>query len=175
MASNVPLTIQAAETYNYYSQIVIGSLRLSPPKSATTSFYWIVVLDRADLSVEANFTFTSNDTVPPLITPFIEGSQYIMILTTQQLGTDRLPTGAFYQFLQSQGAGVHLTRLEQIYEALNCGTWGNAAYTYVCILDKDPQTSGFEFSDIYQFGQVITMQFIPFQVGQGVLYSPALL
>lgn len=174
MASNVPLTIQAGISPNYGSQIVIGSKSVTPPKFGS-NMYWALILDRTNLAVKENFTFTSNNMVPPQVTPYIEGSKYIMILTTMGLSTQNLPQGAFYDFLIESGAGAALKRIEQIFEALNCGTWGQAGYTFVTVLDKDPSTSGFDFSDIYEYALVSTLQFIPFQIGPNVLYSPALL
>jgi hypothetical protein len=72
--------------------------------------------------------------------------------------------------LVSQGAGSELQRIEQIYAALNCGTWGNLGYTLVTVMDT---TSGYDYSSYYENAFVTTLQLIPVKVGAGVLYTPA--
>lgn len=169
MASNVPLTIQTGIISNYGSVIAIGSNRLSINYSLQ-NVYWAVVLDRSDLSVQQNFTFTDNQNVPAQLTPYLSNSKYILILTTQNLTSTNLPAGNLYQMLMQQGAGAQLQRLEQIYAALNCGTWGWMGYALVAVLDN---STSYEFAEFYDNAFVTTLQLIPIPVGTGVLYTPA--
>ena len=170
MASNVPLTIQTIQNSNNDGTIVIGSNALYLSYSTHNNVYWAVVLDRSDLSVKANFTFTTNDVVPSQLTPFAGNSQYILILSTQSLQTANLPQGAFYDFLTKEGASSGLNRMEQIYEALNCGTWGWVNYAFVTVLGDDSSGS-FEFVN-YEGALLSTLYFFPVQVGSAVLYTP---
>ncbi|NOT50045.1 MAG: hypothetical protein HOP10_02065 [Chitinophagaceae bacterium] len=171
MASNVPLTIQTGVTQNYGSYIVIGSNALAL-NYQLQNIYWAVVVDRSNLNVVQNFTFTDNQNVPSQLTPYIGNPQYILILTTQNLSSTNLPAGNFYQLLVKEGAGVQLQRLEQIYEALSCGTWGWMGYTLVAVLDN---STSYESAEFYDNAFVTTLQLIPVQVGSGVLYTPATL
>lgn len=168
MASIVPLTIQAGITQNFGSRITIGTNKLSIPYNVS-NLYWAVVLDRTNLNVLQNFTFTDNQNIPAQLNPYINNSQYILILTTQNLSTTHLPTGNFYNFLIQEGAGVALLRIEQIYQALSCGTWGWAGYTLVCVMDK---STCYDFSDVLGNATVNTLSLMPIQVGTGVLYTP---
>ncbi|MEP6674786.1 MAG: hypothetical protein ABJA78_06515 [Ferruginibacter sp.] len=167
MASNAPLTIQCGISPNASSVINLNGTNLNPP--ATGVQYWILVLDRTDLSVQLNITFIPNDTVPAALQPFSGNSKYIMVLTTQTLTSDNLPTGAFYSFLVGEGAGSKLNSLEQVYEAFNCGTWGWMGYTLVSVMDG---TNSYEFSDIVPNSQLITLQLMPLQIGNQTLYTP---
>lgn len=156
---------------NYGSNIVFGSNNLSIDYSLQ-NIYWAVVVDRTNLSIVQNFTFTDNQNVPSQLMPYLNNPQYILILTTQNLSSMNLPAGSLYQTLMKEGAGPELQKLEQIYEALSCGTWGWMGYTLVSVLDN---SVNYEFSDIYQNAFVSTLQLIPVQVGTGVLYTPATL
>lgn len=173
MANNVPLTIQTVMSGNMPSAMVIGSNNLSIDMKLR-NVYWFVVLDRSDLSVKANFTTTTNNAVPSQLQPFQNDSQYVMIMTTQNLGTGYLPQGPLYDFLINEGAGTQLKRAEQIYEALNCGTWGWINYAYVAILG-DPSTNGFEFLSYYQGAILSTLFFFPTNIGGKTIYTPAML
>lgn len=171
MASNVPLTIQTGIAQNYGSNIVFGSQNLSL-NYTLQNVYWAVVVDRTNLNVLLNFTFTDNQSVPSQLTPYLNNPQYILILTTQNLSSVNLPAGALYQMLIKEGAGSQLNRLEQIYEALSCGTWGWMGYSLVSVLDN---SASYESAEFYDNAFVTTLQFIPVQVGTGVLYTPATL
>ncbi|MFN8288653.1 MAG: hypothetical protein U0U70_00210 [Chitinophagaceae bacterium] len=169
MASNVPLTIQTGIMQNYGSRIVFGSNNLSINYSLQ-NVYWAVVIDRTNLNVVQNFTFTDNQDVPSQLTPYLNNPQYLMILTTQNLSSANLPAGSLYQMLMNEGAGAQLQRLEQIYESLSCGTWGWMGYSLVSVLDN---SVSYESSAFYDNAFVTTLQLIPIQVGTGVLYTPA--
>lgn len=169
MASNVPLTIQTGTAQNYGSTIVIGTNNLNLDYTLQNQ-YWAVVLDRTNLNVLQNFTFTDNQSVPAQLTNYLNNPQYILILTTQNLSTLNLPAGAFYKMLTGLGAGPQLAKLEQIFGALSCGTWGWAGYTLVAVMDD---STSYETADFYENAYVTALQLIPVQVGSGVLYTPA--
>lgn len=171
MANNVPLTIQTPMSGNLASRIVIGSNQLAIDQNLR-NVYWFVILDRSDLSVKANFTTTTNNAVPSQLSPYLNDSKYIMILTTQNLGTGHLPQGALYDFLINEGANRQLNRAEQIFEALNCGNWGWINYVYVAVLG-DTSTSGFEYLDLYNSAILTTLHFFPVTIGGQTLYTPA--
>ncbi len=169
MAANVPLTIQTGIATNSGSVIAIGSNRLSINYSQQNA-YWAIVIDRTNLKVVENFTFTDNQNVPPQLATYSSNDQYIFILTTQNLASTHLPAGNLYQFLVQEGAGAQLRRLEQVYAALNCGTWGWMGYALVSVFDT---RGSFEFSELYDHAMVSTLELMPIQIGAGVLYTPA--
>ncbi|MCB0668783.1 MAG: hypothetical protein KDC80_23325 [Saprospiraceae bacterium] len=169
MANPVPLTIQAAKAPDYGNTVVIGSNSLSLPYNQQ-NLYWIIILDPADLSVKANFTFSDNSSVPSQLNPYLNG-QYIMILSSQALNSTNLPQGAFYQFLVKEGADYALRRIEQIYEALNCGTWGTVAYTLVAVLGSD--NTSYEYETVIEPVLLATLQLMPVTIGGKTTYIPA--
>lgn len=169
MASNVPLTIQCCVYNNYGNNVCIGSNQLGLGYS-TPNLYWAVVVDRTNLNVVANFTFSDNSDVPAQLTPYQNNAQYMLILSTMQVLSTNLPVGNLYNFLVSNGAGKELQRIEQIYAALNCGTWGNLGYVLVTVLDNTPV--GIDYSGYYDQAFVCTLELVPTQVGTGVLYTP---
>lgn len=173
MATIVPLSIQTVVTngpFSDNSSLVLGSKWYYPPGGQTlVNVYWMLVVDRTNLNVVENFTFTNNQLVPSQLTPYLNNSDYMMILTTSRLQSDNLPVGNFYDFLMSVGAGDALNTIEQIYATLSCGTFGNMAYTLVADLDG---SVGIEFSD-YNFDIVpYLFQLIPIDFGSSTLYTP---
>jgi hypothetical protein len=168
MAANVPLTIQCCLYNNYGNVVSIGTNNLQLGYG-TPNLYWAIVVDRTNLNVVQNFTFSDNSDVPAQLVPYQNNSQYILILSTMQLSSINLPVGNFYQFLVNQGAGAGLQKIEQIYAALNCGTWGNLGYTLVTVMDT---TAGIDYSAYNQDAFISTLQLMPVQVGTGVLYTP---
>ncbi len=168
MAANVPLTIQTGISSNYSSRIVFGSNSLYPDPTKS-DLYWALVIDRTNLNIVQNFTFSDGQSAPAQLQPYLANTQYILILTTQRIFSSNLPTGAFYKMLMSIGAGPELKRLEQIFAALNCGTWGSMGYTLVTIMDT---TDGIEFSEISEYAMVSTLELTPIQIGTGVMYTP---
>jgi hypothetical protein len=169
MASNVPLTIQTGTTGALDSMIIFGSnkLDLGPSKP---NLYWAVLIDRTNLKIVQNFTFSDNQSVPAQLQPYLSNPQYILILNTQRIYSNNLPAGNFYKMLMSVGAGSELMRLEQIFAALNCSNWGFMGYVLVTVMDT---TDGFEFASYSGPNMVSTLQLVPTQVGSGVLYTPS--
>lgn len=172
MASNVSLSILASNTgMNLNSRITFGTQKLISPYTNHNQ-YWIVVIDRYDLSVKANFHVSNNNSVPAQLGPFMGNTQYIMILTTQNLGSNNLPTGPFYDFLISEGAGVQLKRAEQIYEAFGCASFGNVAYTLVSILGDDGGPA-FEGSNFVDHAYFTTLELVAVDIAGKTIYTPA--
>ena len=172
MSNSVPLTIQTSLAPGYESIIVIGSDQLSIDPSPG-NLYWIIILDHSDLSVKENFVFSDNAKVPHQLKPYLNNPHYIMILCTHALNSANLPQGNLYKFLVSEGAGQHLNRAEQIYEALNCGTWSKMAYAFVAVLGSD--STGFEFFDIMDNAMISTLQFKAVEVDGQTIYTPVVL
>ena len=170
MANNVPLTIQASKEAHLPSEIVIGNNRLST-RTTTPNLYWVLVLDRADCSVKVNVTFSENDAVPSQLQPYLGNTQYILVLATQMLASNNLPTGKWHDYLVSEGAGVELLRLEHIFAAFNCGTWGRMAYAYVAIMG-DSTTDGFESATVQDYTAFLTIDLVPISFGGTTLYTP---
>jgi len=165
---NVPLTIQCCIYGNYGNTVSIGTNNLQIGYN-TPNLYWALVVDRTNLNVVENFTFSDNSDVPRQLAPYENNAQYMLILSTMQLSSINLPVGNFYNFLVSQGAGKELQRIEQIFAALNCGTWSNYGYILVTTLDSTP---GFDFSGFIDNAIISTLQLIPVQVGSQTYYTP---
>lgn len=170
--NNQAFTIQTALEFNLGSRIVIGNNEVkNPSKTYNDNVYWMIIVDRDDLTVKENFVFTDNTNVPKQLAPYIGNHEYFFVLTTQILPSSNLPQGDFYKFLLSEGAGVGLKRGEQIFETLNCGNWGWFGYTYVAILG-DNSTPGYE-SFIYQgAANIMTLELMPTLVDNKYIYSP---
>ena len=167
----VPLTIQTPLHDGYSAYIVIGSEELyeGPTKS---NLYWIVVVNNNNLKVEANFTFSNNAEVPSELSPYLNDPTYTMILSTVRLNSNNLPQGAFHAFLVSEGAGRELARMEQIFEAFNCGTWGVMSYNFVAVLGSNPV--GYEFFNLMDPVLISTLQFEAVEVENKTTYAPVL-
>lgn len=165
--ANVPLTIQCCLYNNYGNVVSIGSNNLVLGYT-TPNLYWAVVVDRTNLNVVANFTFSDNSDVPSQLAPY-SNSGYILVLSTMQLLCTNLPVGNFYNFLVSIGAGKELQRVEQIFGSLNCGTWANLGYVLVTVMDE---TQGYDYSSYDQNAFLSTLELMPIQVGTGELYTP---
>lgn len=175
-AQNLPLTIQSLNYQgNWSNYIAIGkngsTLGLSLSNPTLRNAYWMVVLDRTTLKVVANFTTTDNSSVPPQLSPYLGNTKYMLIISTQNLGSAYLPQGALYSFLISEGAGPQLARLEQIYQTLNCGTWGFMAYSFVCVLGDDG-SGAFEASTIHDNAILQTIQLMPINIAGTTSYVP---
>jgi hypothetical protein len=173
MATNLPLTIQTVVQngpFSNNSQSVIGTNRYYPPNNGTlVNVYWALVIDRTSLKVLENFTFTDNAGIPAQLAQYANNSNYLLMLTTSRLQSNNLPVGNFYNFLVGLGAGSELFKLEQIYNTLSCGTWGNMGYAIVAVLDG---SVGIEFSDYLNTLVAFTLQLTPVSFGSSVLYTP---
>jgi hypothetical protein len=170
MSNNVPLTIYSGiAPGNHANRIVIDKNSIHPANTQMSNCYWAVVVSRKDLSVLVNITFQSNSTIPSEFTGYAGNDDYVLILTTISLGSDNLPTGAFYNFLIQHGAGKELKRLEQIYAALNCGSIGSMGYSLVTVFD---QTLGIEHASCTEKILLSTLEFTPMNINNQVIYTP---
>jgi len=184
MANNVSITIQATTdpVKLGYSRFAMGDgenqyipIDRSAPNHGGTQ-YWIVIIERTTLKIEASFAFNDNSAIPPQLKPYQGNSQYFMIFSTYQMYMGQFPTGDLYNFLISEGAGVQLKRAEQIYANLNCSSITQAAYTLVAVLGDD---GGAAFEGLKLAidgpGLVTTLQLIPIDIGGKPLYTPGAL
>jgi hypothetical protein len=174
MAANVPLSIQTVVgdgPYSDNSTIVMGSKRFNPPGNQTLhNVYWALIVDRTNLNVVQDFTFSDNQSIPAQVSSYNNNPQYLLILTTDRLKSNNLPAGMLYAWLQQLGAGIQLIRIEQIFATLGCGTWGNMGYTLVAAFDS---SAGIEFG--HYTGSIVadTLQLIPVTTSpNNVLYTP---
>ena len=172
MASNLPLTLQVIVADHagtgYSNRVVIGNTQLKADEHLR-NIYWALVVDRTNLNVVENFTFTDNNTIPPQFANYTNNSQYMLILSSQILLTASIPAGQFYAYLKQLGAGQKLESIEQFYQTLGCGNWVYLSYTMVTVFDS---SEAIEFSE-YKSDSVYTLQLIPVPTPSGVLYTPA--
>ena len=86
---------------------------------------------------------------------------HILIVATLGLGLDVTPTGDLFQFLDLNGAGRELRRIEQIAQQFGCGTMGAFGYALVGVLGNQ-NLPGFEASNIAgtTLGPVLTIQLL---------------
>jgi hypothetical protein len=147
------------------------------PKSPPPNSYWFVAINRYTLKADYNVVQTSNDAKPQGIDPF-DTTDYMLVAATYGVNTDNLPQGPLYEFLVDNGAGRELRRLEQISNALSCGSLSNMAYALVGVLGPGPSAlPGIEASSILQAnnaGAILTSTLIATQVGARVIYSPTM-
>jgi len=173
MATNIPLTIQATikSPQAGMSAIHFGDqhLTFSP---AVLDNYWVVVLDRSNLDVKANFSFSDTSQIPPELKPFLGDTGYIMIFTTSQLSFGNFPKDGLYDFLISEGAGTALKTGIQISEALKDNWINKAAYTLVAILGEEGSRC-YESMDIEEDALITALQLIPIMIEGKTLYTPA--
>jgi len=174
--NNLPLSVQSINKQSTWSnQIVIGknganlSLRISD--DTLRNAYWFVVIDRQSLKAVANFTTQDNSSVPTQLSPYLGNTEYILIVSTQNLGSAYLPQGALYDLFISEGAGPQLSRLEQIYASFNCGTWGFMAYSFVAVLGNDGGRA-FEASTLQDNAVLQTIELAPLDIAGKIYYTP---
>lgn len=175
-STNLPVTIQAInEVATWSNTITIGkngsTLGIALGDYKATNTYWIVVLNRQTLKVELNMTTKDNASVPTQLQAYLGNTNYILLLSTQNLGSAYLPQGALYNLLVSEGAGVQLKRLEQIYETLNCGTWGFMAYSFAAVLGNDGDIA-LEAATIMDNAVLHTFELHPVDIGGNTFYTP---
>jgi hypothetical protein len=171
MADNsVPLTVVSSPYNNYYwAQIAIGKnvLTQTPGHPA----YWFVVIDRGSLAVVYNQTQTAPNVAPNLGTH--NTTDYILITATLGLGLNIQPQGALFNFLDVNGAGMELRRVEQVATQLSCGSLGTFGYALVSVLGNT-NIPGFEGSQITASSQgpILTLQLLPLNIGGKTVYTP---
>jgi hypothetical protein len=167
---SVPLTIVSSPANNYYyAQIAIGDNVLSQQPNSWN--YWFVVVDRRTLKVVYNQLQQSANSAPNL--GAYNTSDYMLIVATLGVGLNNQPQGALFQFLDANGAGRQLRRVNQVAEQLNCGYLGTFGYALVSTLG-DLNSPGFEASQIggSGAGPILTCQLMPSDVNGQTYYSP---
>ena len=180
MVAPLPMTVVAplAETYTIGAVIGTGaSTKSYQPNHVVRNSYWFLAINRWTLKADYNQVQTSNDDPPQGIAPY-DTTDYMLVVATYALGSDNLPQGPLYEFLIDNGANRQLRRLEQIYSALSCGTFGRMAYALVGVLGPGPSAlPGIESSSIVQAenpGTVLTCTLIGTEINGKVIYSPTM-
>jgi len=168
--SNVPLTVVSSLGTEFpNATIAIGDQKLEQnPKSWA---YWFVVLDRSTLEVVYNQLQSSASTAPDLGGKNTD--DYLLIAATMGVGLDNQPQGDLFKFLDLNGAGRQLRRIDQVAEQLNCGSLGTFGYALVGTLGNMDQP-GFEASQINApaEGPILTCQLMPVEIDGKTLYTP---
>lgn len=169
--NSVPLSILSSRDTSYHwAKIGIGKNILSqsnPPQRA----FWIVVIERATLTVVYNQLQLQSNVAPNLGS--FNTPDYILCVATMGLGLDMTPSGAFFQFLDANGAGRALRRVEQLATQFGCGSLGTYAYALCSVLGNLDQP-GFEACNVEgtASGPYLTVQLMPIQVQGKTVYTP---
>ena len=169
----VPLTVVSSLGNQYFwGQIAIGKNILTQQPSAAA--FWFVVIDRTTLQVVYNQTQPASDcsTVPDLSA--WNDTNHILIVNTLGVGLNNPPQGALFQFIDQNGGGRELRRVEQVGLQLNCGSLGTYSYALVGVLGN-LDLPGFEASQISQpaVGPILTLQLLPMDVNGQTVYTPS--
>lgn len=172
--NTVPLSIISAAAMNSfgaYATIAVGNSVLRQNVQPGHASYWFVVLDRSNLNVVYNQLQTAPDQAPGL--GAYNDTNHILIVATLGLGLDRQPQGALFKFLDVNGAGMQLRRIEQLATQIGCGSLGTFGYALVGLLGNQNQP-GFEASSVAASptGPIITVQLLPVTVQGQTLYTP---
>jgi hypothetical protein len=168
--NSIPLSVISSLQRNYHwMQIGIGKTVLT--QQPQQGGYWILVFDRRNLQVVYNQVQTAGNVVPNL--GAYNTSDYVLVVATSGVGLDNQPQGPFYTFLDQNGGGRELRRVNQIAQQFNCGSLGTFGYALVSVLGNTDQP-GFEASVITNpsLGPVMTVQLMPFQVNGQTYYTP---
>lgn len=168
--NSVPLSIVSnPSNQTYWGEIGVGNKILNQqPKSHA---YWFVVLDRSNLNVVYNQLQSAPNVAPDLGS--FNSSDYILLVATLGIGLNNQPQGDLFNFLDLNGAGRELRRIEQIATQFNCGSLGTFGYALVGVLGNQNQP-GFEASavGIAGIGPILTVQLMPFVVNGKTMYTP---
>lgn len=171
--NTVPLTVISNPLTQYFwATMAIGKNVLTQqPPSGGAGFYWFVVIDRSSLAVVYNQMQHDANVVPNL--GQFNTSDYILIVATLGLGLDRQPQGPLFDFLDVNGGGRALRRLEQVATQIGCGTLGTFGYTLVGVLGN-LNIPGFEAVDLASatVGPVLTVQLMPTTISGKTVYTP---
>lgn len=167
--NSVPLSIVANPNNQYFwGQMGIGKNIIT---QSGHGGYWIVVIDRSSLSVVYNQVQASPNQLPNLGN--YNTSDYLLAVASLGVGLNNPPQGDFFQFLDVNGGGRELRRVEQIATQFNCGSLGTFGYALVGILGNTNQP-GFEASQvgIAGVGPILTVQLMPITIGGKTVYTP---
>jgi hypothetical protein len=168
MADNTkPLTVVSSP--NLWGQIAIDTnvMTQTPPQPG----YWFVVVDRATLAIVYNQVQKENNKAPDI--GKFNTTNYILIGVSLGVGLNVPPQGALFTFLDANGGGRQLRRVEQIGGQLNCGSLGHFGYALVAVLGNQ-NAPGFEACQIGGTfaGPILTLRLLPVSVGGTLLYTP---
>lgn len=173
----IPLTVNSPLSTTWLSGVAMGTQSFGPPGNPTPAGYWILVIDRTALKVVYNQVQTSYDTAPDL--GAFNTDDYFMIVAAIAVTLNNIPQGDFFTFLNANGAGPQLARLEQINTQLGCGTVGSFSYVLISILGLGQEAlPGIEVSSIDNFntkGVIVTASLIGTVVNGQTIYSPVIL
>lgn len=172
--TSVPLSVYGSRSTSYrHGRVAIGSTILSqePPQWG----YWILVLDRSTLKAVYNEIHSSSNAAPNLGN--LNSPDNILVVAALGVGLDRQPQGDFFRFLDLNGAGRELRRVEQIANQFNCGSLGMFGYVLVGLLGNLDQP-GFELSSIgttdgiAALEPILTLQLLPTTINGKTIYTP---
>lgn len=169
---NVPLTVCSNTNNNFFfAQIGIGKNGLSQQQQSGGGYYWFVVINRQTLAVEYNQIQTQPNVVPNIGN--LNDVNHILIVATMGVGLNNPPQGALFQFLDVNGGGMELRRIEQVANQFNCGSLGTFGYALVSVLGN-LNLPGFEVSKIGggSVGPILTIQLMPTTVNGVTSYTP---
>lgn len=167
--SSKPLSVIATTDNQYYwGRVAIDKNILAQQGHGG---YWIVVIDRSSLNVVYNQIQTSWNQAPDL-GPY-NTTDYILVVASLGVGLNIPPQGDFFNFLDANGGGRELRRVEQIATQFNCGSLGTFGYALVGILGNT-NLPGFEASIIGRggTGPILTLQLMPTTIGGKTVYTP---
>lgn len=171
--SSVPLSIVsstgAAANQSQFMQIGIGKNILT--QTPANPGYWFVAIDRSSLDVVYNQLHTSPNTAPNLGSH--NTGDYILAMATTGVGLNQQPQGDLFRFLDLNGAGRELRRINQVATQFNCGSLGKFGYALVGVLGGQNQP-GFEASQISApfTGPILTVQLLPVTINGKTTYTP---
>ena len=168
----VPLTVVSnANTTNNFVQIAIGKNTTSQDKGG----YWFMVINRSTLAVVYNQVQKEANKAPDLTQ--YNNSDHILIVATSGVGLNNQPQGDLFTFLDKNGGGRELRRIDQIGTQFNCGTYGSFGYALVGVLGN-ANRPGFEASQITPkagYGPFLTLSLMPSTINGKTVYTPAAL
>lgn len=168
-ASNLPLSVWSAPNpTNPHAEIAVGTTKLVQDKKG----FWIVVLDRGSAKAVKELLHTDPTKTPDLGT--FNTTDYILIASAVGQGLNKQPQGDFFKFLDVNGGGRELRRIDQFARQFNCGYFGTFGYALVGLLGNQNR-SGFEASQIghYTTGPILTLTLLATEVGGKTIYTPA--
>lgn len=133
--------------------------------------YWFMIIDRRSLKVVYNELHSTANEVPDLGQYNSDG--YILALGTLGIGLNNQPQGDLFKFLDANGAGRHLRRVDQIATQFGCGSLGTFGYAMVGVLG-DANQPGFEACQLIggSVGPILTVQLVPMTIGNDICYTP---
>ena len=171
--ANVPLSI-ASSTFNgqiFSARMAIGSNMLTQQESSGGGYYWFVVINRSTLAVEYNALQTKNNIAPDI--GKLNTSDHILLVATMGVGLNVTPQGELFEFLDQNGAGRQLRRIEQFGHQFNCGSYGTFGYALCGILGNQ-NMPGFEESALGNGspGPFLTIQLMPNTINGTTSYTP---